>query len=134
MQDFAEIWNPFSDDSEGAVLCPVPQTLEQAYLRLLARKLGRKPETTCEGVTRNYLYGAPRLGASGASEQWERDLTEGEVWVVPAWITQISGAFGASYQEKINQAYLHGKAHGKSLLSRLASGDMSVLQFDDPRS
>ena len=135
MNKYDNIWNPFGDDSEIAVVCPEPENLGNAYMRLLARKFGRQiPGDYALGVT--FLYGQKSHGSSNHHDHDEdaKARESGEKYFIPKWLTNLSWAFGSHYAGEVNEAYKRGKAHGKNLLARLASGDMTVLDFEDHRS
>lgn len=128
-------YNPVASDTEIAVVCIAPTNREQEALKLLALKFGRPlPPDYTMGC--RFLYGQRSHGSSNHHDH-EADAKakgKGVKLFIPEWITNVSGEFGAHYQHEVEEAYKRGKARGKSLLSRLASGDMSVLDFHDERS
>lgn len=135
MEEEKEEWNQFKSDKEIAVVCPEPATIEQTYLRMLARKFGR-PVPRDYTLGTQFLYGQMSHGSSNWQDhEHDREAKEkGEKYFIPEWITELSRAFRHHYAAEIEDSYKRGKAKGKSLLRRLASGDMSVLDFEDPRS
>jgi hypothetical protein len=127
--------NPFESDKDIAVVCPTPANREQEILKLLALKFGRPlPRGYADGT--RFLYGQRSHGSSNHHDH-DADAkarAEGVKLFIPEWITNLSYEFGGYYMDEVDAAYKRGKAHGKHLLSRLATGDMTVLDFEDHRS
>lgn len=124
---YDDIWDPFADDTLVAVSCPTPENFEEAILRLLARKLG-----TLTNDAIRMLYGNKAL-AGADTRVYDADRAKcasGEKYLVPKWLTQIGPAFREHYNQEIEEAKKRGVYYGKRLLHQLASGEISVDEFE----
>lgn len=131
MEDFSGVYNIFEDDTLIPVVVPVPENIEQAYIRLAAIKFGELlPKDYYSGV--KFLYGQK---SHGSSSKWDheadREVREnGMKLMIPMWITNLHRMVGTVMRTEVAKAYKDGKEHGKSVLRRLGEGDMTVTNFE----
>jgi len=128
-------WKHFTQDDLIAVVLPEPKNSLQEYLWAIAHKFGSPtPAGYCDGV--KFLYGQ-RMHGSGNNHDIEADMVVIQTGIrlfVPHWVTMLPLAINQIKNDEVANAYERGKSHGKSLLQRMATGDMTVLSFEDSRS
>lgn len=127
---YENTFNLFKSDELKAVVCYEPESLQDAYIRMLAEKFSQPaPDNYALGFS--VLYGGATTSSGGITEKSENKKREnGLKLMVPEWIASLEHAINQVTREKTVEAYDNGKKHGKNILQRLAQGDMTVTNFE----
>jgi hypothetical protein len=128
--DYENIYNLFKAPGEKAVTVPPPVSLLEGHIKQAALTFGRPVEDDYR-MGAPLLYGARDHGSGGYAAAADEDKKKNgfRLWV-PCWVTHLEGLFYQVSCDEGTKAYQRGFNRGKSLLYRLGTGDLSVLDFE----